>query len=73
MIDLKPGEEAEVIHVSPTCRGQQRRRLLDFGIVPGTNISIHMNSPMRDPVAYLVKDTIVALRKNQARKVLIKN
>ena len=73
LIDLKPGEEAEVIHVSPTCRGQQRRRLLDFGIVPGTNISIHMNSPMRDPVAYLVKDTIVALRKNQARKVLIKN
>jgi len=73
LIDLKPGEEAEVIYVSPTCRGQQRRRLLDFGIVPGTNISIHMNSPMRDPVAYLVKDTIVALRKNQARKVLIKS
>jgi DtxR family transcriptional regulator, Mn-dependent transcriptional regulator len=72
LIDLKPGDDAVVINVSPTCRGQQRRRLLDFGIVPGTNISIHMNSPLQDPVAYLVKDTIVALRKNQARKVLIK-
>lgn len=72
LIDLKPGETGEVINVSPTCRGQQRRRLLDFGIVPGTSIAIHMNSPLRDPVAYLVKDTIVALRKEQANKVMIK-
>ena len=72
LIDLKPGETGEVISVSPTCRGQQRRRLLDFGIVPGTSIAIHMNSPLRDPVAYLVKDTIVALRKEQANKVVIK-
>ncbi len=56
----------------PNCRGQQRRRLLDFGIVPGSSISIHMNSPLNDPTAYLVKETIVALRKNQANKVLIK-
>lgn len=69
--DLKMGETAEVINVSPNCRGQQRRRLLDFGIVPGSTISIHMNSPLNDPTAYLVKETIVALRKNQANQVLI--
>lgn len=73
LVDLKPGETAEVINVSPNCRGQQRRRLLDFGIVPGSSISIHMNSPLNDPTAYLVKETIVALRRNQANKVLITN
>jgi len=73
LLDLKPGEKAEVLRLSPTCRGQQRRRLLDFGIVPGSSISIRMNSPLKDPVAYLVKGTLVALRKNQAKKVLIKN
>lgn len=72
LIDLKPGEISEVINVSPNCRGQQRRRLLDFGIVPGSSISLHMSSPLNDPTAYLVKETIVALRKNQANKVLIK-
>lgn len=71
LVDLKIGEIAEVINVSPNCRGQQRRRLLDFGIVPGSTISIHMNSPLNDPTAYLVKETIVALRKNQANQVLI--
>lgn len=72
LMDLKPGEVGEVLNVSPNCRGQQRRRLLDFGIVPGTKVSIHMNSPLNDPVAYLVKNTIVALRRNHANKVLIK-
>jgi len=72
LVDLEPGEIAEVINVSQNCRGQQRRRLLDFGIVPGSSISIHMHSPLSDPTAYLVKDTIVALRRNQANKVLIK-
>ena len=72
LIDLKPGEVCEVVNVSPNCRGQQRRRLLDFGIVPGSSVSLHMHSPLNDPTAYLVKETIVALRKNQANKVLIK-
>ena len=72
LMDLKPGEVGEVVNVSPNCRGQQRRRLLDFGIVPGSSVSIHMHSPLNDPTAYLVKETIVALRKNQANKVLIK-
>ena len=72
LMELKPGESGEVLNVAPNCRGQQRRRLLDFGIVPGAKISVHMNSPLNDPKAYLVKDTIVALRKNQAEKIIIK-
>ena len=73
LADLKFGETAEVINVAPNCRGHQRRRLLDFGIVPGSKIVIHINSPLQDPTAYLVKDTIVALREDQAKKVIIKN
>lgn len=73
LLDLRSGESGEVLSVAHTCRGQQRRRLLDFGIVPGAIVSIHMKSPLNDPIAYLVKDTIVALRKNQANKVLIKS
>ncbi|MDX1699222.1 MAG: metal-dependent transcriptional regulator [Melioribacteraceae bacterium] len=73
LADLKAGETAEVVNVAPNCRGHQRRRLLDFGIVPGSKIAIHINSPLNDPKAYVVKDTIVALRKNQANKVIINN
>jgi len=72
LADIKKGESAEVISISPNCRGHQRRRLLDFGIVPGSRISVHIQNPLDDPKAYMVKDTIVALRKNQAEKILIK-
>lgn len=69
--DLKVGEEARVIKILPNCRGLQRRRLLDFGIVHGANISVHMGNPLDDPRAYLVKETLVALRKTQAEKILV--
>jgi len=72
LVDLKSGEDAEVLKISPMIRGQQRRRLLDFGILPGAKISILMKSPMQDPVGYLVKDTIVALRKKQAELIYIR-
>ena len=72
LADIQIGETAEVINISPNCRGHQRRRLLDFGIVPGSKISIHIRNPLNDPRAYLVKDTIVALRNNQADKIVVK-
>ncbi|MCB0744035.1 MAG: metal-dependent transcriptional regulator [Ignavibacteriae bacterium] len=73
LLSLKKGEIGVVARILPVCRGQQRRRLLDFGIVPGSEISVLMKSPMNDPVAYIVKDTIVALRKDQAKQVILKN
>jgi DtxR family Mn-dependent transcriptional regulator len=72
LVDIKRGETAEVLSISPNCRGHQRRRLLDFGIVPGSKIRVHIENPLNDPTAYLVKETIVALRKNQADKIIIK-
>jgi DtxR family Mn-dependent transcriptional regulator len=73
LADIGLGEVAEVVTIANNCRGQQRRRLLDFGIVPGAKVSIHMKNPLNDPTAYSVKDTIVALRKIQAKKIIIKN
>ena len=52
-------------------RGDNRRRLLDLGFVKGTEISIDLMSPLRNPKAYLVKGTSIALRNNQASKILI--
>lgn len=49
----------------------ERRRLLDLGIVPGTKIENLMSSPLGDPVAYNVRDSIVALRREQAELIEI--
>ena len=73
LAELKENEIVKIHSLASTCRGQQRRRLLDLGIVPGAEITILMKSPLNDPVGYLVKDTIVALRKKQAECIIIEN
>ena len=65
------GEKAEVAGISPNCRGQQRRRLMDLGIVPGSLISAEMKSASGDPVGYRVMGTTIGIRRQQAELIFI--
>jgi len=69
---LLEGETATIVGISKESRGESRRRLLDLGFVRGSQISIDLTSPLNNPTAYLVKGTSIALRKDQASKILIK-
>jgi len=69
---LRPGEHGEVISISGSSRGTERRRFLDLGILPGTHISAELNSPSGDPTAYRVRDALIALRREQADMIRIK-
>ncbi|WP_372755926.1 DtxR family transcriptional regulator [Mariniflexile sp.] len=69
---LKEGESANIIGISKESRGESRRRLLDLGFVKGATIKIDLVNPLGDPNAYLIKGTSIALRKDQAAKILIK-
>jgi DtxR family Mn-dependent transcriptional regulator len=69
--DLKPGEKAVVAGLSPTCRGSERRRFLDLGILPGTAVEAEMLSPSGDPTAYRVRGALLALRREQAESIRI--
>ena len=68
---LHPVERAQVVGLSPRCRGAERRRLLDLGILPGTTIEAVMTSPSGDPTAYRIRDALIALRREQAGLVRI--
>ncbi len=63
---LELGEAAQVTGISALCRGLERRRLLDLGIVPGTVVEAELASPSGDPTAYRVRGALVALRREQA-------
>jgi len=45
--------------------------LLDLGVVPGTEIEIALNNPLKDPVAYWIRGAIIALRKEQSDKIFV--
>lgn len=68
---LSENETAKIIGISKECRGENRRRLLDLGFVKGADISIDLLSPLRNPKAYLIKGTSIALRNSQASHILI--
>jgi DtxR family Mn-dependent transcriptional regulator len=69
---LPVGGAAEILFVSRACRGLERRRLMDLGIVPGTRIEAVMASPTGDPVAYRIRGTTVAIRRSQAHHIHIR-
>lgn len=71
LASLKIGEEATVLNISKALRGQQRRRLMDLGIVPGTVVSAEMRSASGDPTAYNIRGAVVALRKQHAQMIFI--
>lgn len=57
--------------VSLNLEGLLRRRILDLGMVPGTPVQCIRKSPAGDPVAYLVRDTLIALRSEDASQITV--
>jgi DtxR family Mn-dependent transcriptional regulator len=68
---LKLGETANVVRISPACRGVQLRRLLDLGFVPHTLVQAELRSPSGDPTAYRIRGSLIALRQEQANQICI--
>ncbi|MHC4695418.1 MAG: metal-dependent transcriptional regulator [Planctomycetota bacterium] len=73
LTSLKPGQRATVGGLAEALQGFTRRRLLDFGLTPGVAIEAEMSGIFRDPVAYRVRGSLVALRGDQAEHVLIRD
>lgn len=48
-----------------------KRRLLDMGLVKETEITPILISPSGDPRAFLVRGTIIAIRKEDAKNIKI--
>lgn len=70
--ELAVNEAGAVVGISPACRGPQRRRLLDLGVVPGTEIRAVMRSAAGDPIAYDIRGALIALRREQAEWIRVR-
>jgi len=66
---LKPGERGKILALKS--QGLNRRRFLDLGLLPGTTIEAVMPSALAEPLAYKVRETMIALRREQAQQILI--
>ena len=71
LTDLKTGQRGRVLRLSSRCRGAERRRLMDLGILPGTTVVAELESPAGGLTAYRVRDTLIALRREQGALILV--
>jgi len=70
LADLAPGAVCQI--VSLELSGLLRRRILDLGIVPGTLIRCIRRGPSGDPTAYMVRETLIALRSEDAAQISVR-
>jgi DtxR family Mn-dependent transcriptional regulator len=73
LADLGVGASGRVRRISSDCRGAQRRRLLDLGVVPGTDIVAEFPAAGGDPIAYRIRGALIALRRQQAEWIEIES
>ena len=67
---LEQGECAVVLDINSDTG--MRRRLQDIGLIKGTNVICMQKSPLGDPVAYLIRGAVIALRSEDSSCVQIK-
>ena len=66
---LEEGQQALVTEVRED--GAMGRRLRDMGLVRGTPVRCLQVSPLGDPVAYLIRGAVVALRRADSRMIRV--
>lgn len=67
--DLKKGDKAIIKDIK--VEGAMKRRLLDIGLIKDSTIECALESPLKDPKAYWIRGTLIAIRNNDANKIII--
>lgn len=53
--------------------GSIRRRMLDLGLIDGTEVKVVLTSPSGDPTAYEIRGAVIALRSEDASQILVQS
>ena len=69
---LAHDQKAEILSLDEGVQGFTRRRFLDLGLTPGTQIMPELRNFFGDPRGYRVRGTLIALRKDQAAQIWVK-
>ncbi len=63
------GARATVISVGG--HASVARRMRDFGLIFGTEITPLHRAPFGDPIAYLIRGAVIAIRREDAKNILV--
>ena len=69
--ELKQGQTATVVRVGG--KGLLRRRILEMGLIKGTDLYVEKYAPLKDPMELVVKGFHLSLRVEEAADILVEN
>ena len=67
--ELKSGEKGKITKIGGG--GRIRRRLLDMGLVSGSEVEMQRVAPLGDPIEIKVKGYNLSLRKEEAASIQV--
>jgi DtxR family transcriptional regulator, Mn-dependent transcriptional regulator len=67
--DLKTGQKGKVVKVAS--KGEVRRRIMEMGIITGTEILVKGFAPFGDPMELGIKGYNLSLRKSEASDIMV--
>jgi Fe2+ transport system protein FeoA len=67
--DLRPGQKGIILALNS--QGPLKRRLVDMGVTPGTEIFVRKVAPLGDPIEVNLRGYELSLRGDDARNILI--
>ncbi|NLJ25387.1 MAG: ferrous iron transport protein A [Firmicutes bacterium] len=69
-LDTAPPQTQNTI-VSINCQGPVRRRLMDMGLTPGTQVAVEGAAPLGDPIIVWARGCRLALRCGEAAQITV--
>ncbi|MEA3377464.1 MAG: FeoA domain-containing protein [Chloroflexota bacterium] len=66
---LEAGQKAVVVRVGG--KGPARHRMMDMGLVPGSDVEVVRVAPLGDPIEFTVKGYSLSLRKSEAKAITV--
>ena len=64
---LEPGESSVIVHVGGD--PDTARRLMEMGLVPGTEIEVVRLAPLGDPVEVRIRQVHLSIRRAEAARI----
>ena len=66
---LKPGDLARITKVR--VKGPARRKLLDMGMVAGSEVELVRKAPLGDPIEFQIKGYHLSIRREEASQIFV--
>ena len=70
LAQLQPGQTAEIVSID--CDRRMSRRLMEMGLLPGTEVRLVRTAPLGDPLEIRLRNYSLSVRRSEAARISVR-